>query len=244
MSSPSEKEMKIALVEDDDSAAGKLLTYLKDLKSELGADASFQVERFSDGQSFLDAFDKSYDLLLIDIILGEGIDGMEVSKEIRKKDPDVLIIFVTNMAQFAVKGYEVNAFDYIVKPVSYSSFSLKLRRAIDTIDRKKGKKITLRNVGGFVVLNTKDIRYIEVYGHTLVFHTADGNEHTMRGSLDKVEKELDDSFAKCNSCYIVNMSYVTKLQDYNVYLGDEALQISRNKRPEFVRKLNLFLNHE
>ena len=58
------------------------------------------------------------------------VDGMTAAEEIRKMDSEVVIIFITNMTQYAIRGYEVDALDYVLKPVSYFAFSQKLKRDV------------------------------------------------------------------------------------------------------------------
>ena len=66
-----------------------------------------------------------------------NMDGMETSRRLRERDPHAVLIFVTNLAQYAVKGYEVDALDFIVKPVSYYVMELKLKRAVDRIQSRE-----------------------------------------------------------------------------------------------------------
>lgn len=71
------------------------------------------------------------------------MDGISVARDARKVDDYMIIIFITNMAQYAIHGYEVNALDYVIKPIAYYPFSVKLRRAIRMIRETSGNSLLL-----------------------------------------------------------------------------------------------------
>ena len=109
---------------------------------------------------------------------GEAFDGMSAAEEIRKIDTEVVIIFITNMAQYAIRGYAVDALDYVLKPVSYFAFSQRLNRAISRMKKRETKMIMVNIKGGTVRINIANIYYIESQGHTLILHTILGDYET------------------------------------------------------------------
>ena len=173
------------------------------------------------------------DILFLDIEM-PTLGGMPTAERIRMLDPDVILIFVTNMAQYAIRGYEVDAMDFVLKPVSYYQFSTKLERALQRIRRRRGGQIALQVGGGVQLLDTDDILYLETRERLLHYHTAD-NTWSVRGSLLKAEKELAPyHFARCNQCYLVNLRHVRGVQDDIVQVGEERLEISRRQRTSFL----------
>lgn len=115
------------------------------------------------------------------------MDGMDMAKRLRAMDEKAVIIFVTQMAQYAVKGYEVNAFDFILKPVSYTEFSLKMMRILNYLKEHEDIKLTLKTVDGVVCVSLGDLKYVEVLNHKLTYHTKTGN-FTEYGQLMQLEK--------------------------------------------------------
>ena len=163
------------------------------------------------------------------------IDGLSAVRKIREIDEKVLIIFVTSLAQYAIKGYEVNAFDFILKPISYNSFALKLNRVLDYFKKNDEKYILIKNKIRTNKIKASSIKYIEVINHSLIYHTLDG-------SLKKVKEELNClPFEYCNQCYLVNLKYVEEIKDYNVIVSGEKIQISHPKHKQFLHALNSYL---
>ena len=98
-------------------------------------------------------------LILMDIQM-KFMDGMSAAEEIREKDSRVVIIFITNMTQYAVRGYEVDAMDYILKPVKYFTFSQKLQKALNRIRQRREAFLTVAVKGGMYKIPVEDLFYI------------------------------------------------------------------------------------
>ena len=232
------ERIKVIIVEDDKDAAAVLEEYLARYGEAKGV--NFDVRKYNNVSLFLANYNNSADLIFMDIELPDG-DGMNAIAKLRERDGEVAVIFVTNMSQYAVKGYEVRALDFIVKPVSYGNFSVKLAGAISVIRSRVGKDIWISNKEGKTCIRSTRIKYIEVNKHVLVYHTLDG-DYTQSGVLSNVQSELEgEPFSLCNRCYLVNLRYVTAVKQFDVFLGEQKLQISRPKRVTFMRDLNNYL---
>lgn len=127
------ENLRIAIVEDDQIANARLVDYLKKYQDE--SKIEMQVKSYPNSSLFLNGYNGNFDIIFMDIELPD-MNGLDAIKRIRERDSDVMVIFVTNMAQYAVKGYEVQAFDFIVKPVQYYSFEKKLTLAIKQLDKR------------------------------------------------------------------------------------------------------------
>ncbi len=157
----------------------------------------------------------------------EEMDGLRVAKQLRDKDNQVIIIFITNMAQMAIRGYEVQALDFIVKPVNYYSFAMKIKNAVHIIPMQNGMRR----------ISTDDLYYAEIRGHYLYYHTVDG-VFRQKTSLKELEDKLAGlSFKRCNHCYLVNLKYVDCVNKDDLQINGEWLKISRPKKREFLQSL-------
>jgi DNA-binding LytR/AlgR family response regulator len=230
--------ISVAVVEDEAGEADLLKTYLTRYGRE--AHEVFTVEHFPNAVVFLEHYTPKYDLVFFDIGLPH-MDGMQAAARLRALDAQVTLIFVTNMAQFAVKGYEVDAFDFIVKPVVYDNFALKLHRALGKINAAKTRYILIASDAGKLRVDLGKLSYVEITGHKLVYHTQDG-QIVSYGTLKQAEELIDDPlFFRCNSCYLVNLRQVTALKGMCVRVGGDELLVSQPRRAPFEKALADYL---
>ena len=154
----------------------------------------------------------------------------------------MLLVFVTNMAQYAVKGYDVNAAGFILKPVSYYDFLLRIRKCIGILQTRTEECVTLNMKQGIVRLPIRSILYIEVNRHMLTYHTTK-EVFQATGSLSELEADLrGSSFLRCNSCYLVNPRGIQAIFGYDIRLiNGETIQISHPKKKAFMQEMNIWL---
>ncbi len=229
--------IRIAIVEDEEKYYKVLNDYIETYKKQNNDEVD--VIWFQNGIDFLEAFHHDFDIIFLDIEM-PVMDGISVAKDIRKTDESVLIMFITNMAQYAIHGYEVGALDYVVKPVEYYPFSVKLKRAVRIIRERTGSSILLPFDGEEMRIPVKDILYIEVQSHNLTYYTYQGTSNTI-GTLKQAEERLkNEHFARCNSCYLVNLRHVTGIKDDSVLVEGNMLKISRSKKKDFLNQLTSF----
>ena len=126
--------VRIAIVEDEKEYQDILLSYIERYQTEYFADLTTTV--YADGMDLVDEYHGGYDILLMDIKM-KHLDGMKAARKIRSIDQAVVIIFITTMAQYAVAGYEVDALDFVLKPVDYARFEPKLTKAIGLVEKQR-----------------------------------------------------------------------------------------------------------
>lgn len=231
--------IKMAIVEDEEIYLNQFRQFVEDYKKE--ERLSFHLDCFTSGTLFLNTFlEKDYDIIFLDIVLKDSIDGMAIASKIREKNSTSIIIFITTMVQYAVKGYEVDALGYLVKPVTYFTFRQILNKALKKIDRDEDVCITCRYKDEYAKISSSDITYFEVTSHFLTIHTIHG-DYQMRGSLSDMMKLLKDKdFAFCNQCYLVNLKYVYGIEGMKVKVYEDTLQISRPKKKSFLDALTKY----
>lgn len=229
--------IKIAIVEDEELYAKQLNEYLRQYERENGE--AIKVTIYSDGDRIVDKYQSQYDIILMDIEM-KFMDGMSAAEEIRKIDTEVVIIFITNMTQYAIRGYAVDALDYVLKPVSYFALSQRLNRAIGRMRKRESKMIMVNMKGGIVRLNIANIYYIESQGHTLILHTILGDYETS-GTMKEMEgKLLDMNFCRGNKGYLINLQHVDGISDGCAIVKDERLILSRARKKEFMEALTKY----
>jgi DNA-binding LytR/AlgR family response regulator len=229
--------IKIAIVEDEASYAKQLQDFLEQYEKE--QEESFQVTVYSDGDEIVHKYKAQFDIILMDIEM-KFMDGMSAAEEIRKVDSEVVIIFITNMAQYAIRGYAVDALDYVLKPVSYFAFSQRLGRAITRMKKRETKMIAINIRGGTVRLDAANIYYIESQGHNLIFYTTTGDYEAV-GTMREAEEKLTDlNFFRGNKGYLINLSHVDGIQEGCALVKGNQLLLSRARKKIFMEALTRY----
>jgi len=225
----------VAIVEDEEIHQQALREHLLRYAGE--NDVTFDIRLFANPILLLENYRPVYDLIFMDIQMPD-LNGMETARKLRAVDQNVLLIFVTSLAQYAIEGYEVAAVDYILKPVQYFSFAMRLTRAIWRISAEAGEAITVANTEGSARIKLRDLLYVEISGHAMTYHTHEGTV-SGTGTLSALEEKLRGKrFARCNSCYLVNLAYVDTVKGYQLLLKDGTeLQISQPKKKSFMQAL-------
>lgn len=229
--------MRIAIVEDLKVHAVRLEEHLRRYQEEEGV--SFEVYTFSDGLKFLDNIKMGFNIVFMDINM-PYIDGMETAKRLREFDRYTCLIFITELSQYAINGYEVDAFDFVVKPVQYDMFRPKLKKAIAEVNKNDLGKLCIRNKDVIRMVKVADIYYLESVKHKIIYHLVD-EDIEVWDSLDNIESRLPEGrFARCGTSYLVNLRYVLMVKGNEVILPNAALPISRLRKKEFINSLTRF----
>ena len=231
---------KAAVVEDEREAAERIAEYLGRFGEENGE--TFDVSYYGDAEAFLAGYDPECDIVFMDIQLPD-MSGMDAARAVRAVDSEVTLVCVTSMVQYAVSGYEVSALDFIVKPVSYPNFAMKMKRVLRErrLRAPRSDELSLSGEGGVRRVSVSSVKYIEVVGHHLIFHTFDGDADVC-GALGEMEKTLaGKGFSRCNNCYLVNLRHVSEIRPASCIVGGEEVQISRRRRKAFMDDLTAYV---
>lgn len=232
--------LKMAIVDDDAQYVEAIYAHIQRFQTENHMD--IRVTAFSSGFELVADYKPVYDILLLDIEMPH-LNGMEVAKAIRKSDPHAVIVFITNTAKYAINGYEVNAFDYMMKPIDYTQFAIKFAAAIDVIERKQEVRLCVPIEDGTRHIMAHEIYFIEIRDHWLHIFTVDGT-FKMLGSLrDMEDKFAEHHFVKCNKSYLINLQHVMRIRSDSVLMQDnQELKMSRSKRKEVQTKFLAYYN--
>lgn len=230
----------VAIVEDHPDEADCLVRFLDNYADR--HDEHFSVCRYGEADSFMEA-NQAFDLVFMDIDM-PGMTGLEAARAFREKDLDAPLVFVTNLAQYALHGYEVNAFGFLVKPVAYDGFERTMDKVVRVMNYRDMKVLHVPTRQGMHALRIASLVYVDVLNHDLTYHSTDFPEGvTVRGSLKEVEANLTDApFVRVSSSCLVNMDHIVSVHGNEVRLssGDSAF-FSRPKKKGALERITHYL---
>ncbi len=233
--------MRIAIVDDENTVRQMLDDYVQRFAEESGI--TMETSQFSSGDAFMEDYKMVYDIVIFDIEM-PGTNGMDTARRLREIDKNITIIFVTNMAQYAVNGYEVDAVDYILKPVNYYDFSMKFHRTVAKAAQQKEHIITIDTPDGLRRLKISAIKYVEVLGHYLYFHTVK-NVYKIRGSMQEISDQLEKYFfVRIHRSFIVNIRYVDKILSKEVTIAGETFLVGRAYKDQLKQEYMKYIRGE
>ena len=168
------------------------------------------------------------------------LDGLDAARRLREVDQDVCLIFLTSMAQYAIRGYEVAALDFVIKPLAYDLFKIKLEKAIARIRVDESFHIQVSN--GIKTVRFSQLRYVESSKHYLYFHTGT-DTHRMRGSMrDITAAFLANGFAAASGSLLLNLSYVEQASGSEVTVAGEHFSVARTYKNDFWNRLTGYMS--
>lgn len=204
--------------------------------------AECEITEYASAEEYL-SDGKEYDLLFSDIEIkhtSSDMDGMSMAKQIRKMElqKQPIIIFVTGYEEYVYDAFDVDAFQYLLKPVDEEKFSYVFQRAIKKIadsNQEPKKTLVVQYANASKTIPLENIYYAESASHKVVLHMKDGKlEYYAR--IKDLEEELQGQFYRIHKGYLINLACVDEYSKTDVTLtnGDKLL-ISKYKYPDFVK---------
>ncbi len=224
--------IRTAIIEDDKAAAQSLERHLDLCASKL--DIRFEIQCFQEATGFLSDYKPVYDLIFMDIDLPH-LNGMKAAERLRELDAEVILVFVTSLAQYAVQGYRVEALDFLVKPLKYFNVEMVLNRVVQKLNQHTGQLVMIRLPGETKAVPASRIAYVDVQDHYITFHT-DSEDLRTKGTLQDVEKQLPkDSFFRCSRYCLVNLRSIEAIRRDTILVRGSEILLSRPRRKDLIQ---------
>ena len=200
------------------------------------------IEAYATGEELL-ASGKRFDIVFLDIQM-DGMNGIEAARELRERQEDTVLIFITGVKEYVFDALDLYAFHYLLKPIDEGKFAEVLQRAAGEAKKKKEKKclfIRTRNI----TLDQSDILYIESRAKKLEIHTTGADKAIeIYAAMDELEGQLGEDFYRCHRAYIVNMAQITEYDNESITLTNgDKVYLAKKKYGEFVKAYMWFLQN-
>lgn len=238
--------LTVVVCDDEPIQVDTVVSYIKSFD----INENIEIITASNGEELMKKIEnKKIDIAFLDIEM-ESMNGIELGRKIRENYKDCIIVFITGFKGHAIEAFDLNAFSYILKPITETRFKkcmedITLRLEEKIAFKEKNSVFTVNNKDKAVKIKYQDIFYFEKLLNKIRIYTYNG-EYEYYGTLKKLKKELDieRSFIQCHQGYIVNISKIAELKDGNIYMRDieELIPVSRRYKTQVRKKLeeNLF----
>lgn len=229
--------MRFAIIDDEEH----IRKQIRDLVERYCAEKQIPVDCacYEEAVTFLQDYRADFDAVFLDIKM-PGYNGLQAAEILRQTDKNVPLVFITNLKQYAIHGYSVDAMGFVVKPLVPYDFVVQMDKVMQRVTTRKTNDITIKTATGFQRLSVMDVYYIEVIKHKLIFHTVFGDINGW-GTLVSTEEMLPAQFfSRCNVCYLVNLHHVQSVDKDVVMVAGTPLKIARSRKKEFLTELARF----
>lgn len=231
--------MHVAVCDDMPEIRDQLQAYFDRFRQE--SQLSLTVDLFSSGLELLASDFLSYDLLVLDVQMGEP-NGMETARRIRTAGGNMTIIFFTNYIQYALEGYEVQAFRFLLKPLTYPQFSSVVGKALLQMRDQAQDCLRVHQKDSVIRLPISEILYAETERGHVLLHTEKKETILDPLPMKEVEKALAPyQFFRCHTAFLVNIRKIRRVTQQDVVLEDDTvLPVSKHRRKEMKETLALY----
>lgn len=204
--------LKIAFCDDELSVLHEIHTLLDEYRVERNQE--LDCAAFHSPLDLLAEIERGnrFDILLLDIMM-PGENGIDAAAEIRSRDSNVKIIFLTSSSEYAVQSYTVGAYFYQLKPIWRESFFRLMDSVVSTCEKEHSDGLILQCKGGVTRIELRHLEYCEVIHRTLFFHLSSGKVLESTGSLDDLYCRLEPhgNFLRPHRSYLINLDYVQSI---------------------------------
>lgn len=226
--------MEIAIV-DDQTSERKLLSDKVKLYSEK-LPGPCRIFTYTSGWELIKA-NRPFDVIFLDIQM-QDLSGIEVAKKLRLAGNTCYIVFVTVLQEYVYDAFEVQATDYLLKPVDDNRFCRMMDRIYSSLQgRGKNSLIVSSKGNAFQSILLGDILYCEAVNHKINIYTKAGVQ-ACSFKIEELERRLDDRFFRCHRSYLVNLEYVCGYRDGLAALENGGkIPVSRLRGQAFSLKM-------
>ena len=226
--------MQIVICDDDRKMQDILRDKIERSCREMGVVC--ELTCCSSGGEVLGA-DRVPDVLFLDIQMAKP-DGMEVARRLRRLGNQCLLIFVTVLKEYVFRAFEVEAYDYLVKPLAERPFQKTMKRALLSLRQHTKQNLLIQRGNSCQVILLSQILYCEVLGRKIYVHQTDGTVLDYYDRLEHLEQQTDGRFFRCHRSYLVNLDYVCGCQKGQVLLPEHMqIPVSRLREKELAQAL-------
>lgn len=220
----------IAICDDEKNMSDAIRTMVSDFFRAKNMEAV--IVQFSNGEELL-RYDKTIDILFLDIQM-KGTDGMETARKLRRRKFKGFLIFITVLKEMVFQSFEVQAYDYLVKPIEERRFNKTMERLLTSLQNADKAHLLVQKGYESRIVPLEDIVFCEIIDRKVFLHLTSSEVIDYYERIEKLETKLDSRFFRCHRSFLINLKYLKSYKNATAYMetGDE-IPVSRLRSKEF-----------
>lgn len=222
--------LHIAICDDEKYMSDKIRTLVSDFFRRKNME--IEISQFSSGEELLQ-YERIMDILFLDIQMN-GIDGMEAARKLRSHKFKGFLIFITVLEEMVFQSFEVQAYDYLVKPIEERHFEKTMERLMDSMRNAGEASLLVQKGYESRIISFDDIVFCEIIDRKVYLHLASSEVVDFYERIEKLETKLDSRFFRCHRSFLVNLRYLKSYKNGIAYMENGMeIPVSRLRSKEF-----------
>ena len=222
--------IRVAICDDEAYMSDRIRTMAVDFFH--GKNMEVEIRRFSCGEDLL-KYEKQVDILFLDIQMN-GMDGMETARKLRERKFRGFLIFITVLGEMVFQSFEVQAYDYLVKPVEERRFERTMERLVVSMQKAGEASLLVQKGHESRIISLEDLVFCEIIDRKIYLHLASSEVVDYYERLENLEAKLDGKFFRCHRSYLIHLKYLKSYKNGVAYMeGGKEIPVSRLRSKEF-----------
>lgn len=222
--------LHIVICDDEKYMSDKIRTMVSDFFHRKNME--IEISQFTSGEELL-KYDRSIDILFLDIQMN-GIDGMETARKLRSRKFKGFLIFITVLEEMVFRSFEVQAYDYLVKPIEEKHFEKTMERLMDSMRNAGEANLLVQKGYESSIISFDDIVFCEIIDRKVYLHLVSSEVVDFYERIERLETKLDSRFFRCHRSFLINLKYLKSYKNGTAYMENgKEIPVSRLRSKEF-----------
>lgn len=222
--------IRVAVCDDEKYMAGAVKKMAADFFRAQNIETVIEV--FLSGKELL-KYEKTIDILFLDIQMKET-DGMETARILRRRGFKGYLIFITVLRETVFEAFEVQAYDYLVKPIEQSRFQKTMERVLASMQSAGEANLLVQRGYESRLVPFEQIIFCEIIDRKVYLHLTSFEIVDYYDRIENLETKLDGRFFRCHRSFLINLQYLRSYKNQTAYMeGGKQIPVSRLRSKEF-----------